>query len=401
MSIRAGDWASWTLRALWVDPGRTLLTASGIAIGICAMVLLTSIGEGVRGYLLDSFSQFGSRIIAITPGKSTTGGLPSSGLMNTVRPLSIEDARALRRLPHVEAVVPLVQGTARVEAGRFGRDTDVYGVGSEMASAWRFALSSGRFLPPETGHSRYFAVLGAKVRSELFPGRHPLGEFIRIAGSRFRVIGVMAPKGQLLGFDLDDAVYIPADIALAIYNRPGLMEVDVVFSEGTTAEAMSEAIKLSIIQRHGDEDVTLFSQQDMLSSLDRILRVLKFAVAALGLVALTVGGIGVLTIMSMALTERVPEIGLLRAIGASQGEILGMFLIESILLSAVGGVLGLLMLGGLILLIGVVAPTLPLDVVPAYLLAGIGLSVVIGLFAGLSPALRAARLSPVDALRGE
>ena len=399
--MRPVDWLRWTQRALVVDPGRSLLTASGIAIGIFAMVLLTSIGEGVRGYLLDSFSQFGSRIIAITPGKTTTGGMPSSGLMNTVRPLSIADADALRRLPHVEAVVPLVQGTARVEAGRFGRDTDVYGVGSEMASAWRFTTSSGRFLPDESGHSRYFAVLGDKVRRELFRGRSPLGQFIRIGGSRFRVIGVMEPKGQLLGIDLDDAVYIPADIALDIYNRTGLMEVDVVFRETTTADAMSDAIRRTIVQRHGDEDVTLFSQEDMLSSLDRILAMLKFAVAALGLIALTVGGVGVLTIMSMALSERVPEIGLLRALGTTRREILGMFLAESMVLSAAGGLLGLAAVGLLVLLVEVAAPDVPLDVAPVYLLAGVGLSAAVGLIAGLSPALRAANLNPVDALRAE
>ncbi len=401
MSIRSEDWLRWTRRALLVDPGRSLLTASGIAIGICAMVLLTSIGEGIRGYLIDSFSQFGSRIIAITPGKTSTGGSPTSGLMNTVRPLSIEDADALRRLPHVEAVIPLVQGTARVEGGRFGRDTDVYGVGSEMASAWRFEVSSGRFLPEESGHSRYFAVLGAKVREELFGRRNPLGEFVRIGGSRFRVIGVMAAKGQLLGIDLDDAVYVPADIALEMYNRTGLMEVDVIFRETTSATAMSDAIRRVIKARHGDDDVTLFSQQDMLATLDRILGMLKFAVAALGMIALLVGAVGVLTIMSMALSERVPEIGLLRALGATRGEILGMFLIESILLSAAGGLLGLAVLGVLVLTLTLAAPGFPMTVAPIYLVAGVALSAVVGLIAGLSPAIRAANLHPVDALRSE
>jgi putative ABC transport system permease protein len=401
VTMRTADWFRWTRRALLVDPGRSLLTASGIAIGICAMVLLTAIGEGIRSYLLESFSQFGSRIVAVTPGKPSTSGLPSSGLVNTVRPLSLEDAEALGRLPHVEAVVPMVQGTARVEAGRLGRDTDVYGVGSEFATAFRIPVSTGRFLPEESGRSRYFAVLGYKVRDELFAQRSPLGQFVRIGGSRFRVLGVMAPKGQILGIDLDDAVYVPADIALEMYNRDGLMEVDVMFRESTTTDAMEAAIRRVIIQRHGDEDVSLLSQEDMLASLDRILGVLKLAIAALAMIALTVGGVGVLTIMSMALSQRVPEIGLLRAMGAGRREILVMFLLESIALAAFGGVLGVVAVGAVVILLNIFAPSLPLLVAPAYLAAGLTVAMVVGLTAGLSPALRAAGLNPVDALRSE
>lgn len=395
------DWLGWTRRALVTDPSRSLLTASGIAIGICAIVLLTSIGEGIRSYLLESFSQFGSRIVAVTPGKATTGGVSSSGLISTVRPLSIDDADALRQLPHVDVVVPVVQGTARVEAGRYARDTDVYGVGPNMDRAWNFEVSVGRGLPEERGHSRYFTVLGDKVAHELFGQRSPLGEFVRVGGSRFRVLGVMEPKGQLLGFDLDDAVYIPADIALEMYNRVGLMEIDVVFSSSTTSDDMAAAVRRMLIERHGEEDFTLFTQEDMLASLDRILDIIKFAIGALGLIALIVGGVGVLTIMSMALSERIPEIGLLRALGATRHDILLMFLLESIVLSLLGGALGLTLLLAIAGVAGAVAPDLPLKVQPVYLLAGALISCGVGLVAGLSPAIRAANLNPVDALRAE
>jgi len=398
--MRVADWLSWTRVALATDPLRSLLTASGIAIGICAVVLLTSIGEGIRDYLLNSFSQFGSRIVAITPGKTETGGIPS-GLLSSVRPLSMDDVAALRRLPHVDVVIPVVQGTARIEAGRFARDTDVFGVGPNMDRAWNFAVSSGRGLPEESGHSRYLAVLGDKARHELFGQRNPLGSLVRIGGSRFRVIGVMEPKGQLLGLDLDDAVYIPADIALEMYNRTGLMEIDVIFRESSSSRAVSEAIRELLIARHGEEDFTLLTQEDMLSSLDRILNILKFSVGALGLIALLVGGVGVLTIMSMALSERIPEIGLLRALGASKGEILAMFLLESVLLSLLGGALGIALLALLAVFAHLLVPDMPLSIQPVYLLVGAGVSCAVGLIAGLSPALRAASLNPVDALRDE
>ena len=398
--MRVDDQLAWTWSALATDKGRSLLTALGIAIGIGAIVLLTTIGEGIRLYLMDSFSQFGSRIIAVTPGRRSTGGI-SGGLLSSVRPLSLADAEALGRLPHVVVSMPIVQGTARVEAGRMARDTDVYGVGPSLDKAWNFKTQLGRGFFATEGGARYEALIGAKVREELFANYNPLGQFVRIGGSRFRVVGVMEPKGQLLGVDLDDAVYIPASLALAMYDRAGLMEIDVVFRESITSKAMSESVDALMMARHGEQDFTLFTQEDMLSSLDRILGMLKFAIGALGGIALLVGGVGVLTIMSMSLRERIPEIGLLRALGTTRREILMLFLIESMLLSGLGGLLGVVVLLSVQFILSAAVPAFPLALQPQYLLFGVLLSLVVGLIAGLSPAYRAANLDPVDALRTE
>lgn len=398
--MRLSDWLRWVFHAVTTARLRSLLTALGISVGIAAVTLLTSIGEGIRSYMLESFSEFGTRIIAITPGKAATSGIPS--LVTTIRPLSLEDARQLGKLGHIEAVVPLMQGTAKVEGPRFSRDTDVYGVGPDMARGWNFKVALGKFLPDDgLQNSRYLAVLGSRVRQELFPNSNPLGEFVRVGGTRYRVVGAMETKGQLLGFDLDDAIYIPADLSMQMFNREGLMEVDVIFRESTTSAAMRESIRARLIQLHGDEDFTIFTQEDMLGTLDKILSMLKMAVGALGGVALVVGGVGVLTIMTTALKERTPEIGLLRAVGCTSSQVRWMFLGEAVLLSALGGLLGLLFVALLIISLNAFVPSLPVSLQPLYMLASLALSCGVGLAAGISPAMHAASLDPIDALRAE
>lgn len=396
--MQSMDTARWVFRALLSSRTRSLLTALGIAIGISAVTTLTAIGEGIRHYLLESFSQFGTRIVTVTPGRSTTHG--GAGLLSTIRPLSLDDARAIQGLPHIEAVVPVVMGTGRVEAGRQARDTDVLGVGPDMSVAWRFPVARGRFLPgPGLEDSRYVAVLGAKVAAELFGNTPAPGQTVRIGASRFLVVGTMQPKGRLLGFDLDDAVYIPADIGLSMFDRPGLMEIDVVFRASASSAQTRARIRELLLARHGEEDFTLFTQEDMLASLDRILGMLTTAIAAIAGVALLVGGVGVLTIMSSALGERRSEIGLLRALGATRRDVLLAFLGEAVAIALLGGLIGLAAVGLLLLALHLALPALPLVPSIGWVIASLGLSAAVGLLAGVMPALSASSLDPVEALR--
>ena len=398
--MRIADFLKLVLRSLSSAKMRSSLTALGIAVGICAVTLLTSLGEGVRDYVLTNFSQFGTRIIAINPGKTMTGGM--GGLLQTDRPLTLDDAQALRRLPHVTHVVPIVQGSGTIEAGGRSRSTDIIGANHDIHAAWQFDLALGRGLPEdEAGRSRSFAVLGHKVQQELFAGQNPLGQSIRVGGMRFRVVGVMAAKGQMLGFDLDDMVFIPVDKALMLFNRDGLMEIDVVFADSASTDTVLQSVRKQLTARHGAEDFSLISQDDMLQSLDNILQVLTAAVAALGAISLLVGAVGIVTIMSPAVRERTSEIGLLTALGCNQRQVLLLFLAEAVALSLAGGLAGIAVAVALVVSLGVLLPALPLQLSLFYLGLSLLLSVAIGLAAGITPARHAARMNPIDALRAE
>lgn len=380
---------------------RSALTALGIGIGVTAVVLLTSIGAGLQHYVLSQFTQFGTNIIAINPGRSTTFGA-ATGIFGTVRPLTIDDAEALKRVPFVTNTVPVVQGTASVEAGGRERHTNISGVGAEMPAAFSFRVALGEFLPSDDPRSpRPLAVLGSKVRDELFGERNPLGEVIRVGGERYRVVGVMESKGQVLGFDLDDAVYIPAARALELYNRQGLFEIDVLYDKAVSAREVVHGIERMIVARHGGLDVTITTQQQMLDVLGSVLDVVTFAVAALGGISLLVGGVGIFTIMTIAVRERTAEIGLLRAVGAGRGQVRSIFLGESMVLAGLGGVGGLLAGAATVVLLGILVPALPIGFSVPYAFAAEAIAIVIGLAAGVLPAQRAAALDPVDALRTE
>ncbi len=380
---------------------RSFLTGLGIAIGIAAVILLTSIGEGLHQFVLAEFSQFGTNLIGIQPGKKQTHG-GSVGIFGSSRPLTLEDAESLRRLPYVEYVSPSVQGNAELRADGKTRRTTVYGVGHEMPQALRIYVRTGSFLPDEDPEqARAFVVLGSKIRQELFGGQNPLGSYLRVGGQRYRVIGVMESKGQVLGFDLDDAVYIPAARALELFNRSGLMEIHVTYRPSAELERVEAGIRNILTARHGREDFTLVSQEKALEVLGSVLDVITFAVGALGGISLLVGGVGILTIMTMAVTERTSEVGLLRALGARERQVLTLFLGEAILLSALGGLAGLALGVGIAQALHLLFPALPVHT--PWLFAALAelTAITIGLAAGVAPALRAARLDPVEALRAE
>lgn len=394
------DFLRFITRSVLSARMRSGLTALGIAIGIAAVTLLTAIGEGVRGYVLDTFSQFGTNIMNIAPGHAETGG--AGRLMSTVRPLTLADAEAIARLPEIRAIVPNVSGQAEVRAGSRSRNTMILAGSADALEVWKLRVAAGSFLPrDDLGAARAFVVLGARLNEELFGGSGALGEWVRIGDSRFLVIGVLEAKGSLLGFDMDDAAYIPVSRGLQLFNREGLMETDILFNPGLSSEKVEEKVRALMVQRHGEEDFTLITQAEMLGTLERILNVLTLSIAALGSISLLVGGVGILTIMTTAVHERAEEVGLLRAIGATERQVLLLFLGEAIVLSLLGGVAGVLLMGLVVGVLALVLPGLPLSPQPLYIGMALLVSGIIGLAAGVAPARNAARLDPIASLRAE
>jgi len=271
-----------------------------------------------------------------------------------------------------------------------------------VPAVWQMQVAQGRFLPKDDPRTaRAFVVLGSKVKTELFGSTNPLGRKVRIGSEQYRVLGVMASKGQLLGFDLDDAVYIPAVRALALFNRDSLMEIDLLYAAGSSAEQVAAQVKSLLTERHGSEDFTITTQDQMLDVLGAVLNILTAAVGALGGISLLVGAVGILTIMTIAVHERTAEIGLLRALGADRLQILAVFMGEAAVLAAIGGGAGLVAGVGGAWLVGEIVPALPTHTPWLYVLFAELLAVVIGLLAGILPARHASRLDPIEALRAE
>lgn len=395
------DVIRFTAQSVLAQRMRSALTALGLGIGVAAVVLLTSIGAGINLYIVEQFTQFGTNTIAVQPGKASTFGI-SAGVLNSVRPLSLQDAEALKRAPYVLHSVPAVSGAASVKARGRERTVNVFAVGPQFDQAFKFHVSRGSFLPnDDLERPRAVAVLGARVYSELYGSANPLNDRIRIGGDRYRVVGVMEPKGDMLGIDLDDTVYIPAASGLALFNREGLHEIDILYDERAPVDEVIAGIKRILLARHGGEDFTIIDQQQMLDVLGSIIGVLTFGVAVLGSISLLVGGVGIFTIMTIAVRERTPEIGLLRAIGAKRRRILQLFLGEAVLLAGLGGIAGLLVGLGIVAVVNLTIPAMPAQIAPVYVVLAETIAVIIGLIAGVLPAHRAAALEPLEALRTE
>jgi putative ABC transport system permease protein len=379
---------------------RTLLMLLAMSIGVASVVVLTSLGEGARRYVVDEFAELGTHLLIMLPGRSeTTGGAPPL-FGETPRDLTLGDALALLRERSIARVAPLTVGNAPVSYGSREREVTVIGATHDFFPIRHLTVGAGRPLPDiDPDRAANVAVLGAGLREQLFGNRRALGEWIRINDRRYRVIGVISEGGESLGQNLDDMIVIPVAAAQSLFDTPSLFRVLIEARSEEDIERAKKAARETIRQRHdGEDDVTIIAQDALLSTFDNILRALTYAVGGIAAVSLAVAGILIMNVMLVAVSQRVAEIGLMKALGASERQVLRIFLVEAVMLAAAGAALGILIAGAGILVLRAVFSTFPIAAPLWAPLAAVTVAVATGLLFGVLPARRAARLDPVRAL---
>ncbi|MEF8699018.1 MAG: ABC transporter permease [Candidatus Accumulibacter sp. UW26] len=399
--MRTPDLIRFARDAAAGSPLRTLLLVLAMAIGVGAVVVLTALGDGARRYVLNQFSAIGSNLVIVLPGRSQTGGFnPGNAITSTPRDLTIDDAQALRRASAVHRVAPLAVGTSEISVGGKLREVMVAGTTTDFLEVRRLKLAQGRFLPPgdwRRGVSE--AVIGARIRDEMFGRQEALGQRVRVGDRRFRVIGVLASTGQGLGMNTDELVIVPVALAQAMFNSNTLFRILVEATSRDAIEpAKAQVAEIIRLRHEGEEDVTIITQDAVLATFDRLLGTMTLAVAGIAAISLAVAGILVMNVMLVSVTQRTAEIGLLKALGATGATIRNAFLVEAAMLSMAGAALGFVLGQAGAALIRQIFPVFPAFAPDWAVLAGLGTALATGILFGVLPARRAARLDPVQSL---
>jgi putative ABC transport system permease protein len=410
--VKAWAAARMALAALRVNKLRTALTMLGIIIGVAAVIAMVSVGTGAQARIAEQIRSMGSNLIIVFPGAQTSGGIRWG--LGSQQTLTEEDARALElEVPSVEVAAPSVRGAAQVVFGNLNWSTVIQGVTPDYVVAREWGIASGKmFAPEDDAAAGKVAVLGDTVWRNLFGDTDPVGQTIRIKKVPFTVVGVLEPKGQsAFGQDQDDLVLIPMSTAkkkVLGVNRSNPRAVGAISVRVREAQAMGEAeeqIRALLRQRHRlqpsqDDDFQVRVLAEMFAAQEESARVMTMLLAAIASVSLLVGGIGIMNIMLVSVTERTREIGLRMAVGARGRDILAQFLVEAVTLSAVGGLIGI-GVGTLASILIAQMAEWSTDVSAQAVAVAFVFSGAVGVFFGFYPAQKASRLDPIEALRYE
>ncbi|HEU5298798.1 MAG TPA: ABC transporter permease [bacterium] len=400
-----GEALGVALEALRANTLRTVLTTLGVIIGVAAVIALVSVGQTARNSVVGEFASLGPDLLWVLPGKAKEGqfGAAEEGRLT----LTYEDAEALADAGGaITAVAPVLQTQIQITAAARRYTTTIVGTTADMLRARNLTMQRGRFISAaDLARRKRVAVLGDSLARAVYGNpAAALGRRFTLSGRAFEVIGVLHPEGSILGLDLDDRAYIPFTTGQVIFNLDYATFFFVKAAEPSAVpRAMRETERILLRQHRGEEDFTVLTQSQLLSSLDAILRILTVALSSIAGISLVVGGIGIMNIMLVSVTERTREIGIRKAIGARRANILSQFLIEAVAISLVGGFLGMMLgLVGSWLISARLFQSVPTagTIFPIVALA-FSFSVAVGAIFGVYPAYRAAQFNPVEALRYE
>jgi putative ABC transport system permease protein len=401
--MRTVDCNRIALGAILRYPLRTAMMLLATSIGVGSVLILTSMGETAREYITGEFQSLGTRLLIVFPGKTeTSGNMPGALTGSVERDLTLDDARALYRSPHVEILAPIVVGSMPVSHGGLERDTTVLGATHDFLEIRNWKMGLGEFLPDvDFDRTPPVCVIGRKIREEFFGTGAPIGQWLRVADRRCRVIGVLAQEGTSMMIDANEIVLVPVAYAQMLFDVSGLFRIIIQATDRGDMTAAKRDVVEIIKQRHyGVEDVTVITQDAVLATFDGIFDTLTRALAGIASISLIVAGVLIMNVMLVAVSQRTREVGLLKALGATRRQIIALFLTEAIFLALFGGAAGLalgyLVAAGLRLLFPGFAFMPPLwAVIAAFMVA-----MACGVFFGILPARKAASLDPIAALAG-